>query len=251
MFNVAGNRCSLLNGKTRAITRSLYHDSTGNIMKQKVHFSLLPCGNNEVLDDKKIVVVYVIDIKLHESHHDDTMMQQLNLILINIHICYTKVIFRNHEFDKIKFNKIYNLIRLNLPEAVIDVYPDDVDTIYDYIEKLNDDDHHYITFHPYINTVDIMDVLFENTILNIDHYRRYIAYFNKTSPGVASMLCLGIFLHPSEKSFWFDYAWITKCNVRSSHNTRIYKSIFKFERDNNHIFTSISQIEASEFVLSE
>lgn len=250
MFNVAGTRGSLLNGKVRAITRSLYDDSIGNLKKQKVNFSLLPCGKDMELDDKKIVVIYMIDIKLHESHHDDTMMQQLNLILINIHIRYTKVIFRNHDFDKNKFNKIYNLIRLNLPEAVIDVFPKDVNTVYDYIEKFNDDDNHYITFHPYINSIEIMDVLFENTILNTDNYRRYISYFNKTSPEVASFLCLGVFLHPSQKSFWFDYAWITKCNNSSHENgKRIYKSIFKFERDN--VFASISQIEASEFILSE
>lgn len=249
MFNVAGTRCSLLNGKVRAITRNLYDDSVGNLKKQNVHFSLVPCGKEMVLDDKKVVVIYVIDMKLHESHHDDTMMQQLNLILINIHICYTKVVFRNHDFDKNKFNKIYNLIRLNLPEAVIDVFPKDENTIYDYIEKLNDDDYHYVTFHPYINTVEVMDVLFENTILNIDNYRRYIAYFNKTFPGKASFLCLGVFIHPSDESFWFDYAWITKCNNSSSNTKRIYKSIFNFEREN--VFTSIPQIEASEFILSE
>lgn len=244
MFNIAGARASLLNGKVRAATRyNMYDESFGHGKKQKVGFSVLQYESLDE-DDKQIVVVYVVDMKLHESRHDEVMMQHLNLVMINVNIRHTKVIFKNHEVDKNKFNKIYNLIKLNLPDAVIDVFPKDVKTIYDYIENLDDDDYHYITFHPYVENVEVMDVLFEYTLLNVDDYRRSIAYYKTaTQPAEYSFLSLGFFLHPSRESFWFDYAWITKWG--DSKKKRMAKSIVRFDGDRT--FSSIDQIENSEF----
>lgn len=249
MFNIAGARASLLNGKVRAATRyNLYDESLGHGKKQKIGFSVVQYEGVDLdADDKQIVVVYVVDMKVHEPLHDEVMMQHLNLVVLNVNIRHTKVIFKNHELDKNKFNKIYNLIKLNLPDAVIDVFPKNVKTIYNYIENLDDDDYHYITLHPYVDNVEIMDVLFEHTLLNVDDYRRSIAYYKTATQHTdCSFLCLGLFLHPSQESFWFDYAWLTKWG--DSKRKRVAKSIVRFVGDRQ--FSSIDQIENSEFISS-
>lgn len=230
MLNASGVRTSLLNSKIHSITRPHYQDPTmGWNKRRKIGFS--PKEVQAVGQaSRTIVVLYIIDIVRHLPCHDALMMQQLSTILINKNISFTKVLFKNHNLDKANFNRIYNLIRLNIPDAVIDVLPDENKDIYDYISKLGDDDNHYITFHPYIESMDLLDLLFENTILNFQEYLAYVESFEQDN-NMKTTLILGLFKDKTYAKIHFDYAWITTSHSdkETIGHQKIFQSIFEFD----------------------
>jgi Asp-tRNA(Asn)/Glu-tRNA(Gln) amidotransferase C subunit len=254
MYSASGIRTSLLNQKIHAASKSSYlqDPAMGGLRRTTVHFSLIPVEVDDVESDTKgIVAIYIIDVTLHEPKHDEVMMQQLNLLIINPDIQHAKVLFRNSHVDRNKFNKLYNLIRLNVPNAVMDLFPSDCKSIYEYVENMDDDDNHYLSFHPYIDSIEIVDILFENTILNIAEYRKHtIDYTKKQKSGTTVLLCLGMFVNASKSSIWYDYVWLTKSSKQAgSVQKKICETIFKFGR-HSQTFNSLAEIEACDFVSS-
>lgn len=234
MFNPMGFRSSLLNQKIRSISRSHFADpNMGVPQKKKINFEYLcPIIEDHHSDTKKIKVIYILDVNVHESQHDSVMMKHLGSICNDIgkDIDSVRVFFKHHTNKKNLFNKIYNLIRLNFPVVQIDVLPEHNSSIYTYFKNECDSEYYYLSFHPYIEDQDMLDLMFEYTFVNKDVYR----YLFTEYPDVTLW---GIFVKPSMNEFWYDYVWFSgKDQVMKA------KSIFKFD---DMIFSSVDQIESN------
>lgn len=225
MWNSFGHKTSLLNAKIKHGLQ-LIQDESINSIKNKVDFKLREevLLQPEVEQTKNVMVFYMIDVKKHLQEHDEIMMNHLNLLILSIHVGYIKVFFQNHTSDKKVFNRLCNLIKLNTPTVVVDIFPNTHDSIYEYIENMDGDSNLYLCFHPYISTPHLKDILFENTILNMDEYKKF-AYHFKLNDSTTKYLCMG-FVMNSNDTFLNDYFWMLKIN---EEGLRKNESIFSFD----------------------
>lgn len=225
MRNSFGYKTTLLNAKIKHGLPFIQDDSMNNI-KNKICFKFRDeiLLQPEVEQTKNVMVFYMIDVKKHLQEHDEIMMGHLNVLLLSIHVGYIKVFFQNHLYDKKIFNRLCNLIKLNTPTVVVDIFPDASETIYKYIENMDGEENLYLSFHPYISTPHLKDVLFENTILNMDQYKKF-AYYVKATDTATKNLFMG-FIMNSNHTFLNDYFWMCKINAEG-HRTN--ESIFSFD----------------------
>lgn len=221
MWGSFGQRTSLLNHKIKHGLYAVQKESIEDFRRNKLKLELRTDYSSDTTDDKNISVFYMIDIKRHLPKHDEIVLQQLTEITMNVNVMYVKVFFENTNLDKKLFKRLCNLIRLNVPKTVLDIFPKNVLSIYEYIKNL-DDDNYNISLNPYIESMDLMKELFENTIGNIEEYKKFGIGYRQNCQ--TTHLCMGMLKNST--SFFFNYFWMIKINSEGQ-NGITYESIFK------------------------